>query len=409
MSRSLRRLSFALAAVTALVVWFTMSASAGTSQIPKSGTGTPQTGAFTPSGAGDATSAEFAGESDSDQGPDAYSGTIVDRSLSTGPGNGVSVNSGKKAKSNPTFNVGFEGLNHYQQRYSRGGNQFSVEPPDQGMCAGNGYVVEAVNDVFNVYSAATGASALPNNTATNIVAGFPRNVNHTIDLNSFYGYAPAINRTTGVRGPFVTDPSCLYDAATQRFFVVALTLNTFPNGAFTHVNHLDIAVSQTSNPTGSWNIYHGDVPNDGTNTGGVNPGPYLADYPHIGADAYGFYITTNAYPWHFNGFSGAQIYALSKSQLAAGAASVNIVHIDTSGTVNAPSDAGSTQPGFTVWPAQSPGANQFNLNNGGTEYFLSSNAADEAQKPVSGNAGTRTSTQIGAWTLTNTSSLNSTP
>ena len=274
------------------------------------------------------------------------------------------------------------------------------------MCAGNGYVVEAVNDVFNVYSAATGASALPNNTATNIVAGFPRNVNHTIDLNSFYGYAPAINRTTGVRGPFVTDPSCLYDAATQRFFVVALTLNTFPNGAFTHVNHLDIAVSQTSNPTGSWNIYHVDVTNDGTNTGGVNPGPYLGDYPHIGADAYGFYITTNAYPWCCNGFSGEQIYALSKAQLAAGALSVTMQHIDTSGMVNAPSDAGPTQPGFTNWPAQSPGTSQFNLANNGTEYALSSNAADEAQNPVSGAPGTRTSNQLILWTMTNTASLN---
>ena len=63
------------------------------------------------------------------------------------------------------------------------------------------------------------------------------------------------------------------------------------------MNHLDIAVSQTSNPTGAWNIYRLDVTNDGTNTGGVNPGPYLGDYPHIGADANGFYITTNAYPW----------------------------------------------------------------------------------------------------------------
>src|SRR5205823_10493125 len=48
----------------------------------------------------------------------------------------------------------------------------------------------------------------------------------------------------------------------------------------------------------------------------------------------------------------------------------------------------------------------FNLDSGGTEYFLSSNAADEAQMPVSGNAGTRTSNQIVLWTLTNTSSLN---
>ena len=97
---------------------------------------------------------------------------------------------------------------------------------------------------------------LPDNTATNIVGGLPRNVNHAVDLNSFYGYAPAVNRTTGIRGQFVTDPSCLYDAATQRFFVTVLTLETVPTtGAFTHVNHLDIAVSNTADPTGTWTIY----------------------------------------------------------------------------------------------------------------------------------------------------------
>jgi hypothetical protein len=188
---------------------------------------------------------------------------------------------------------------------------------------------------------------------------------------------------------------------------VVLTLDTHPNGAFTHVNHLDIAVSKTSNPTGLWNIYRVDVTNDGTNTGGVNPGPYLGDYPHIGADANGFYITTNAYPWCCNGFSGAQIYAFSKAQLAAGAASVTMQHIDTSGMVNVPSDAGSTQPGFTVWPAQSPGTGSFETGAGGTEYFLSSNAADEATHPVAGFGGTYTSSQLVVWTLTNTSSLNS--
>jgi hypothetical protein len=235
-------------------------------------------------------------------------------------------------------------------------------------------------------------------------------VNHAVDLNSFYGYPPAINRTTGIRGQFVTDPTCIYDAAAQRFFLVVLTLEVVPTtGAFTHVNHLDLAVSATSNPTGSWNIYRIDVTNDGTNTGGVNPGPYLGDYPHIGADANGIYLTTNAYPWCCNGFSGAQIYALSKAQLAAGAASVNMVHIDTSGTVNAPSDAGSTQPGFTVWPAHSPGTSSYELANGGTEYFLSSNAADEAQRPVSGTGGTASSTQLVVWTLSNTSSLNTSP
>jgi len=259
----IRRLGLAVVVVAALGVWPASAAMAGSPQVPLSGTGSPQTGAFTPSGAG-VTQDEFP-TGDNAPGPNPFNGTI---SLSTGAGSGPSVSSGPKAKSNPAFNFGFQGLNHYQSRYSRGGNQFSLEPPDQGLCAGNGFVVETVNDAFNVYSAATGASLLPDNTATNIVAGFPRNVNNAIDLNSFYGYPPSINRTTGVRGPEVTDPSCIFDTQTQRFFVLALTLDPQVNGpcqgVLSCVNHLDLAVSQTSDPTGGWNIYRIDVTNDGT-------------------------------------------------------------------------------------------------------------------------------------------------
>lgn len=371
--------------------------------ISKGGTGVPATGDYTPSGAHDVTRAEFAGQDDeADGSPGPYPGIIVNRSNSNGHGNGAPVNSGKKAKSHPNFDTGFEGLNFYQQRYARGGNQFSVEPPDQALCVGNGFVMEAVNDVLNVYDT-SGNSVLPDNTAANIVGGFPRNVNHAVDLNSFYGYAPAINRSTGIRGQFVTDPSCLYDSDTGRFFMVVLTLEVVPTtGAFTTANHLDLAVSQTSDPTGGWNIYRIDVTGDGTNAGGVNPCPCLGDYPHIGADANGFYITTNSYPWCCNGFDGAQIYALSKAQLAAGAATVTLQHIDTFGAVNLPSDAGASQPGFTVWPAQSP-----NAQAGNTEYLMSSNAADEATKPVAGTGGPHSSDKIIVWTLSNTGSINS--
>jgi hypothetical protein len=371
------------------------------SSVAKSGTGSPQTGSYD-TGSADQTQSEFPDESDDDGGAGAFTGVITDRSLSTGHvSHGVSVQSGKKAKSSPTLNVSFQGLNHYQQRYARGGNQFSLEPPDQGLCVGNGYVVEATNDVMNVFNA-SGTSLLPDNTATNIVAGFPRNVNHAVDLNSFFGYAPAINRSTGVFGQFVTDPSCLYDAQTHRFFLVVLTLERTPGGAFTLVNHLDVAVSQTSDPTGSWNIYRIDVTNDGSpgNTGG--PCPCLGDYPHIGADANGFYITTNAYPWGPGDFDGAQIYALSKAQLAAGAASVSMFHFDTTGMVNATSPTTQTEPGFTVWPAQSPGTSSFDTTAGGTEYFLSSNAGEEA----SGDDYTGSSTNLVVWKLTNSSSLN---
>ena len=400
------RTKLALLAVLALAV-VGLTASAGTatgasagaaaSSVPLAGTGSAQTGAFTPwDGLG---GSEFAGAED-EEGPNAFDGTI---SLSTGAGQGGSANSGKKAKSNPTVNTGFEGLNFYQQRYARGGNQFSVEPPDQGLCVGNGYELEAVNDVLNIYNA-SGASALPDNTASNVVGGFPRNVNHAVDLNSFYGYPPAVNRSTGIRGQFVTDPTCIYDAASQRFYVLVLTLEVVPTtGAFTTANHLDLAVSQTSNPTGGWNIYRIDVTGDGSpgNTGG--PCPCLGDYPHIGADANGVYLTTNAYPWGPGDFDGAQIYALSKAQLAAGAAHVTMVHIDTTGTVHATSPTAQTEPGFTVWPAHSPGTTSYDLNAGGTEYFLSSNAGEEA----SGDDFTGSSTNLVVWALTNTSSLNS--
>ena len=56
---------------------------------------------------------------------------------------------------------------------------------------------------------------------------------------------------------------------------------------------------------------------------------------------------------------------------------------------------------MTVWPAQSPGTDSFQLGANGTEYFLSSNAGDEA----SGTAFTGSSTNLVVWTLTNTSSL----
>jgi hypothetical protein len=67
-------------------------------------------------------------------------------------------------------------------------------------------------------------------------------------------------------------------------------------------------------------------------------------------------------------------------------------------------DSGNS--GFTLAPAQAPPGGAQESKAGGTEYFLSSNAADEAH----GNGasiGPRSSSQILVWALTNTASLNS--
>lgn len=322
---------------------------------------------------------EFVGAETNEPGPAPYNGSIVNRSQSQHPGNSASATSGKKTKSNPELNLSFEGLNFRQERLARGGNQFSVEPPDQGLCVGNGYVLETINSVLRVFD-----------TAGNSVLG-------VTDQNSFYGYPPAIDRSTGVRGPFVTDPSCLYDSATQRWFHVVLTLDTLPTGAFTGKNHLDLAVSNTPNPAGNWTIYRIPVQNDGTDgtpNHGCSQGPCLGDYPHIGADANGLYITTNEYSLFGPEYKSANIYAFSKAQLAGNLANVTLVQFDTMGAVNG-------NPGFTVWPAVSPN-NQFDTADNGTEHFLSSNAAAEAN-------GSGASTDLIVWHLTNSASLDSTP
>src|SRR4051812_12325843 len=80
----------------------------------------------------------------------------------------------------PRLGTNFQGLNVYQERYvANNGNQFTVEPPDQGLCIGNGYVLETVNDVLRVFTTSGASRSVP------------------VDLNSFYGYPAIIDRTTG--------------------------------------------------------------------------------------------------------------------------------------------------------------------------------------------------------------------
>ena len=306
-------------------------------------------------------------------------GNGVNRTMpgaTTGKGKAVSPNA--KPKSNPVLNLSVEGLNFNNQRFANSGNQFSVEPPDQALCVGNGFVLESVNDVLRVYR----TDGTP---ATGVV-----------DLNTFYGYPAAIQRTppnAGRRGPSITDPVCIYDSVIGRFVHVVLTLDHVGfTSALNGNNHLDIAVSDTGDPTGTWTIYQLPVQNNGTEgtpDHNCNNGFCLGDYPHIGADANGIYLTTNEFAFFGPGFYGAQIYGIGHNALTGGIGSV--VLFDTLG-------AGPDGAGFTVWPAQTPG-NQFAGAHGGTEYFLSSRA-------VFTNDGT--STSILMWQMGNTSSLNTT-
>ncbi|HEY4448996.1 MAG TPA: hypothetical protein VGN03_10375 [Steroidobacteraceae bacterium] len=309
--------------------------------------------------------------------------------------------------SHPELVRSFNGMNHFDQRFgsTAGNNQFSLEPPDQGLCVGsdgngNTRVLEVLNDVLNVYDTSGAALAVPQ------------------ALNGFLGYAPALDRSTGVFGPEVTDPSCVFDAATGHWFLIVFTIDQTAGGDFTGTNHLDLAVSNTADPTGSWTIYRIPTQDDGTDgtpnhhcspgasTGAsvTNPTACFADYPHIGSDANGIYLTTNEYSFFGPEFHGAQVYALSKTQLAALPANITVTQFDTHGL----DSFGFALNGFTLWPSTTPGGGG-DPSAGGTEYFLSSNAGAEAHDPGDGTSVSEPSTQLLVWALTNTSSLGTTP
>ena len=282
-------------------------------KLQKGGTTVPTTA---PVGGAPLTSLELdpamtAGDADSGDGDELGVQPVVNRTIAHGHAGSNRMGNARRAKSNPQLLGGFDGLNFHDQRYANGGNQFSVEPPDQGLCAGHGFVMESVNDVLAIYDRSGNELVGP------------------VDLNTFYGYPAAINRTTGAYGPSITDPSCYYDAGTQRWFQIVLTLDRIgTTSSLAGTNHLDIAVSQTADPTGARNIYHLPVQNNGTQgtpDHGCTGGFCLGDYPHIGADAHAIFLTTNVFSLFGPGFYGAQIYAISKQALASGAASPNVV------------------------------------------------------------------------------------
>ncbi|HZD86561.1 MAG TPA: hypothetical protein VE088_00985, partial [Gaiellaceae bacterium] len=131
----------------------------------------------------------------------------------------------------------FAGLNHYDQRnVADGGNQFSLEPPDQGLCAGNGYVIEPVNDVFAIYDT-SGQQASSPTSLTRFFTG-----KHQINRND--------SSVSYTYGPFLSDPRCYYDPGTGRWFMTILEIDQNPTtGAFDGGSSEMIAVSKSSTPT----------------------------------------------------------------------------------------------------------------------------------------------------------------
>jgi hypothetical protein len=257
---------------------------------------------------------------------------------------------------------GLLGLTHFDQRNANGGNQFSVEPPNASIAVGNSMVLEGVNNAVQVYTT-SGTPLLP----------------AVLSSNQVFGVLPAINRTTGFNGVFPTDMRVFYDQTLNRFFIIQRAQDNDANGNNLDSSHLYIAVSQTGDATGTYNIYV-MVTTNSSHAGC----PCYPDYPQIGADQYGFYISTNEFNTTFNNFVDAQIFAIAKASLAANSTAPTIVQYLLSDF---------TGYEFAIQPVTTPIGASYFLANGGLEYFVSTNGSSSQDS------------NLAVWALANTATL----
>ena len=254
-----------------------------------------------------------------------------------------------------------QGLNAFDSGQTNG---IDVEPPDQGLCAGNGFVVEAVNLVLEVYDTSFNSLSAPTPLAT--LVGFP--------VDQQFGVSPAGG------GYILSDPRCLYDTQSGHWFVSFLYLggnNTFssggpfPLGPNTYGAEF-VLVSTSSSPLGTYNMFTLNVTSDSL----TNNCQCFGDQPLLGADANSIVISTNEFPVFANGFNGAQVYLIDKAALVDGSKSVNYVHFNIGQTVNPPDGNCASSQGlycfYSIDPATSPNSASYDTSNGGTAWALSS-------------------------------------
>lgn len=235
----------------------------------------------------------------------------------------------------------FNGVSSRDSALTNFGAEF--EPPDQGLCVGNGFVVEMVNSAYTVYD-----------TSGKAIAG-PFNVNGPFE--------------EGLT-EFTSDPRCHYDAATNTWFATILAINKEETESF-----VDVAVNTSGDPTKAWTNYKINTTDSGGSSGPHHKGcPCLGDQPTLGIDGQNLYVTTNEFALASEVFNGAQIYAFAKKDLVGLKPAVHFVHFDKL-TIGG-GIAASVQPALTTGAPKA-------------EYFLS------ALDP------TETGDQrIGVWALT---------
>ena len=163
-----------------------------------------------------------------------------------------------------------------------GGTSPGLQPTDNNMAVGPNHVIQVVNDVsgsrFYIW----------NKAGTVIQAG------------------TVLASLTGFSGS--GDPIVLYDQLADRWL-----LAEFGVGAGGSINNLNIAISTTNNPTGSWFIYQ------------YNDNSFFMDYPKFSVWHNAYFAYTNDFNNAGTAYLGSSVYAFDRTNMLAGVPTVTMI------------------------------------------------------------------------------------
>jgi hypothetical protein len=175
-------------------------------------------------------------------------------------------------------------------------------PPDMALAASTRFVLQGVNMQFEVLD-----------TTGNVQPGWP------VSAQTFFG-VPNVTHPDGTpcdvahkSQPFLSDPRALYDTVDRRFWAAMLQvengLGIAPDCPFKSVYF--IAVSQTSDPSGDWNVYEFNMSLDGE---------FAADFTQIGINGDAVFFSANMFgpSTGLNGGFYAELFEANKKKMEHG-------------------------------------------------------------------------------------------
>ncbi|WP_374689885.1 hypothetical protein [Promineifilum sp.] len=262
--------------------------------------------------------------------PPAEMEALRQAALNLPPSNNVSVAGSAPLPNAPAVGASFESIN-YTECCGGGGNV----PPDPELAVGPNHVIAVVNVAFEIYNKSGQSLKAP---------------------TTFSSFMQSNANCTGV-----FDPNVLYDEEADRY-ILGIDADGF---------YYCIAVSQTNNPTGSWNIYAFPTAT----------GTDFFDYPHAGVGRDAIYMGANIFGTV--SFKESRVWAFDKWAMYNGqaAASAN-KGLPTTEDTPQPLNLHGYQQG--TWPTSGP--HYFFTE---TDYDGSSYSVWSWANPFSGSSPTK--------------------